>query len=418
MAIFEAALLRRWCLEEGADDAGFVETTREALGEEREDIHHAFPRGKTIISICCRLNPENMQAPPRHFANDETHHTVDVIKEVSRKILARLNAAGIRGVVSPVSFPMDLQRWPGRMWDISHKPVAVQAGLGHMGIHRNVIHPKFGNFILLNSILIDAEMDEYGKPLADNPCVNCNLCVSVCPVGAVRADGPFDSSACLTHNYREFLGGFQDWVETVVESGDVTEYRRRFRDTDTLSWWQSLSHGANYKSSYCMAVCPAGDEVFPRYAANKPAFVEEILKPLKDMPEPVYVLPNTAAEKAAQRNPKKEIRHVRNPVRISKVRRFFIGLRRVPPQRLANVELKMNFSFYGSEEFAASIVIEDSSIQVSFEHLEDADGHLRADAATYVKLLNGEARLILAILLRRIRYQGDLGTLRRFLRLR
>ncbi|WP_157261543.1 hypothetical protein [Paenibacillus sp. A3] len=41
----------------------------------------------------------------------------------------------------------------GPQWFISHKPIAVAAGLGQMGIHRNVIHPKFGNFILLGTIV-------------------------------------------------------------------------------------------------------------------------------------------------------------------------------------------------------------------------------------------------------------------------
>jgi epoxyqueuosine reductase QueG len=37
---------------------------------------------------------------------------------------------------------------------VAHKPVAVAAGLEHMGVHRNVIHPRFGNFILLGTILV------------------------------------------------------------------------------------------------------------------------------------------------------------------------------------------------------------------------------------------------------------------------
>ena len=48
-----------------------------------------------------------------------------------------------------MGFPMEMDRFPGKTWVVSHKPVAVAAGLGQMGIHRNVIHPKFGNFILL-----------------------------------------------------------------------------------------------------------------------------------------------------------------------------------------------------------------------------------------------------------------------------
>ena len=43
---------------------------------------------------------------------------------------------------------------------VSHKPIAVAAGLGKMGLHRNVIHPVFGSFVLLNTVLIEAEVDE------------------------------------------------------------------------------------------------------------------------------------------------------------------------------------------------------------------------------------------------------------------
>ena len=39
------------------------------------------------------------------------------------------------------------------------------------------------------------------------------------------------------------------------------DYRRRISDVESSSMWQSLSHGANYKSAYCMAVCPAGEDV-------------------------------------------------------------------------------------------------------------------------------------------------------------
>jgi epoxyqueuosine reductase QueG len=47
-----------------------------------------------------------------------------------------------------------------------------------MGIHRNVIHPKFGNFILLGTILIDAEVSEYDQPIDYNPCLECKLCIA------------------------------------------------------------------------------------------------------------------------------------------------------------------------------------------------------------------------------------------------
>src|SRR5205085_12364302 len=180
-------------------------------------------------------------------SNLEFHHTTDETNEVARRIVSALEEVGIGAINGgAVGFPMEADRWGSKMWVISHKPVAVAAGLGQMGIHRNVIHPKFGNFILLGTVLIDAEITDQSQPIDYNPCLECKLCVAACPVGAVAPDGHFDFTACLTHNYREFLGGFTDWVEQVADSKDALDYRRRVEDSETVSVWQSLSFGPNY----------------------------------------------------------------------------------------------------------------------------------------------------------------------------
>jgi epoxyqueuosine reductase QueG len=68
-----------------------------------------------------------------------------------------------------------------------------------MGIHRNVIHPKFGNFILLGTVLAAAPISSYGERLDYSPCLECKLCVAACPVGAIKKDGDFDFVACSVH---------------------------------------------------------------------------------------------------------------------------------------------------------------------------------------------------------------------------
>ena len=44
---------------------------------------------------------------------------------------------------------MAMGRFPGKIWDVSHKIVAVEAGLGLMGMNRLVLHPKYGSCIQL-----------------------------------------------------------------------------------------------------------------------------------------------------------------------------------------------------------------------------------------------------------------------------
>jgi hypothetical protein len=53
------------------------------------------------------------------------------------------------------------------------------------------------------------------------------------------------------------MGGFGDWVETVADSRDGKDYGSRVKDSETVSTWQNLAFGANYKAAYCMAVCSA-----------------------------------------------------------------------------------------------------------------------------------------------------------------
>ena len=211
----------------------------------------------------------------------------------------------------PIGFPMDPPHEPGaRPWELAVKPIAVEAGLGHMGVNRNVIHPKLGNFILIDVVLIDAELDRYGRAARLQPCNGCNLCVAACPVGAVSRTEDFDFFACLTHNYREFLFGFEDWVHTVADAGSADEYRAKYDQDETRSMWQSLSFGANYKAAYCQAVCPAGDDIIGPYIADRARWRRDVVLPLVHKVEPVYVHAGTDAERTVNRSRYKRARYL------------------------------------------------------------------------------------------------------------
>ena len=158
-----------------------------------------------------------------------------MLNEALHRIVRQLQDAGYRALNPSATFPMEMDNFPGRIWVVAHKPVAVAAGLGVMGIHRNVIHPKFGNFVLLGTILVAAPVSSYGAPLDYTPCLECELCVAACPVGASPRTAISISSACSVHNYREFMGGFTDWAQTIADSADAADFRSRVSDSENAS---------------------------------------------------------------------------------------------------------------------------------------------------------------------------------------
>ncbi len=407
--VLDADGLRQICLEAGADDVGFVEIERSEIADQRDDILGYFPHTKTLISFVCRMNREPIRSPARSVANLEFHHTGDHVNEISRKIVTALEEKGFRAINPSMGFPMEMDRFPGKLWVVSHKPVAVAAGLGQMGIHRNVIHPKFGNFILLGTVLTDAQVSEQDEPVDYNPCLECKLCVAACPVGAISPEGEFNFSSCYTHNYREFMGGFTDWVEQVVESKDAPEYRQKVSDAESASVWQSLSFGANYKAAYCMAVCPAGEDVIAPFLADRKGFLKDNVRPLQQKEEPIYVVPGSDAEAhVAKRFPHKTVKRVGGSLRPRSIEGFLGGLPLVfQKNQSEGVNATYHFTFTGEEERKATIVIQDKTLRVEEEHIGEADLRITADSSTWLGFLAKERSLVWAFLRLKIRLKGS-----------
>ncbi|QGM96311.1 SCP2 sterol-binding domain-containing protein [Methylocystis parvus] len=405
----DAQALRDLAFAAGADDVGFVAIDDPALDDQRAEILSVFPFARTLISFVVKINRENLRSPARSLANHEFHHAADACDEVAHVIVKFLETRGRRAGYPPAGFPMEADNWPGKMWTISHKPVAVAAGLGRIGVHRNVIHPKFGNFILLGTVAVDLDVAHVCAPLDFNPCLECKLCVAACPTGAIAPDGHFDFAACYTHNYREFMGGFSDFVENIADARDARSYRDKVSDSETVSMWQSLAFRPNYKAAYCMAVCPAGEDVIGAYANDKKNFLRTIVDPLQKKAETIYVTKGSDADDyVARRFPNKRIKHVGAVLRPTNVDNFLAALRHIfQRHKAAGIQAVYHFSFTGARRRQATVVIADKTISVQDGLVGRADFTVTADGETWIRFLRKEASLPWALLSRRVKLRGD-----------
>ncbi len=315
----------------------------------------------------------------------------------------------MRALNPAMAFPMEMDNFPERGWIVSHKLVAEAAGLGRMGIHRSLIHPKFGSFVLLGTVLIAADVEATPEPLDYNPCFECKLCVAACPVGALKPDGYFDFSACLTHNYQQFMGGFVNFVEDIASSKSIADYRGKVSYAETATRWQSLSYGPNYNAAYCIAVCPAGADVIGPYRADKRAHLKSIVDPLTSKEEPVYVVRGSdAADHVARRFPHKRIRWVRPSARATTIPAFLFGLGlSFQPGKAAGLNATYHFTFRGAEPVKATVVIKDRRLSVSEGHVGAPNLRVNADSRSWLRFLNREISILRCLATGAVRLNGS-----------
>lgn len=89
------------------------------------------------------------------------------------------------------------------LWDnLSYRHMAVEAGLGEIGINNLLLTPEHGARVRFAALITDAELPP-GQPIEASLCQaeRCGYaCVKACPAGALKMDGSgTDKAACLKY---------------------------------------------------------------------------------------------------------------------------------------------------------------------------------------------------------------------------
>jgi hypothetical protein len=173
--------------------------------------------------------------------------------------------------------------------------------------------------------------------------------------------------------------------------------------------WQSLGFGPNYKAAYCLAVCPAGEEVIGPFLDDRKGFLQEVVNPLQEKPEPVYVIPGSDAEAyVTKRFPHKRLRRVGGGRRPQSIRSFLASLPHVFQRHASEgLDATYHFTFTGEESAEATVVIREKTIRVERGHVGTPNLKVTADSRTWLGFLAKERSLVWALLRRKIRMKGS-----------
>jgi epoxyqueuosine reductase len=194
--------------------------------DKRLDPRLLVDDAKSVVSLLLNYYPEETQDDPEapkisKYAYGEDYHFVikDKLKTLLASIQEEIGEVGGRVFVD--SAPVMDKVW------------AQKSGLGWMGKHTNIIHPKHGSFFFIAELILDIDLVPDG-PIKDY-CGTCTRCIDACPTDAIVAPYVVDGSKCISNLTielkdeilpKEFKGKMENWMFGCDICQDVCPWNR------------------------------------------------------------------------------------------------------------------------------------------------------------------------------------------------
>ena len=189
-----------------------------------------LPEAKSLISMAYRINRGVQQLhlrgvspmPFSRFASLEPKFRLDDMALDLANFLEDLDYVSLP---IPANQYYDLQKGLG---EISHRHVAMAAGIGRLGRGGFLVTPQYGGAVQLISVLTTAKL----KPdsiLTENPCEGCpQPCVSICPVKAISPD----RDRVMKMDGREYRYGWLSYLRCLWGCGGMVMGDRFYAMSD------------------------------------------------------------------------------------------------------------------------------------------------------------------------------------------
>jgi epoxyqueuosine reductase len=188
--------LKNLILHSGA--VGFGVATRETLegGPPSTDLTYVLPEARSAIVFALPLDQtaierflkkEDMAA-----ASIDNRRVNNMASGLALEVSEFLIMKGHKSVplVANATYRQDTPNGPyDDMPPLSHRYLAVRAGIGHFGRSGNVLMPRYGAAIILGSVVTAADLPATDPLPADrNYCDDCRLCTAACASGLMAPD--------------------------------------------------------------------------------------------------------------------------------------------------------------------------------------------------------------------------------------
>ena len=184
-------LVKDLVLNAGAVDVGVATTETLAGGPPSTDLSYVLQDAESAVVFVLPLDQDKIERFLRK--EDFAGHCQDNVRvntaasgialELTRFL--EMNGYAAVPVESNFVYRKDTERGAfDEKPPISHRYLAVRAGLGHFGLSGNVVRKEEGGAVILGSVVTNAKLTPTDPlPAEDNYCDDCRLCLSSCASG-------------------------------------------------------------------------------------------------------------------------------------------------------------------------------------------------------------------------------------------
>ena len=256
-------------------------------------------RGARSVVVLARRLLWGMSREPA-WDNRNVHYAGELalakMEDLTYEVGRLLEEAGFPSLITPSAYSRSHQvEVAGTVLSLPH--LAVEAGLGTLGLGLQLLTPEYGPRVILGAVLTQAEL-EADRRLPQGLCLGeaCGRCLSACPGDAI---GHFklDLERCAPYSSPYGYHFVQQHVERILETPDPAKRMERIQSMDTFMIWQSMLRGVGVYTgcTRCYDVCPAGAD----YDAHLREAQERIPEETPAKREKLAALRSEAARAAA-----------------------------------------------------------------------------------------------------------------------
>jgi len=169
--------------QKGADLVGIVDISKINFPKGHHPTDY-LSRAKSAISIACSLNKGGILNLPtsRNSYMLEFNLANRKLNLINHQVGRFLEEKGYLALGVPGTASIgDAKRLAA---DLSHKHIAVAAGLGKFGLNNLVITPEYGPRVRFTTIITTAELEPTNYEV-EQVCNECLQCVKECPTNAL-----------------------------------------------------------------------------------------------------------------------------------------------------------------------------------------------------------------------------------------